>query len=95
MKGTVLNKLHPELDTIVHDFISNRLLEGAEYRYRHKPYKVERDKKCCEVVIPFEFSIKRFYRKPVNYYHFHHFQHHMMHQHMIHHAPPTRGPGGF
>lgn len=100
IESTVLNKIHPELNELVDKFISSRLLVGAEYRYRFKPYKRDKVKRYCEVVIPFEFNVNRFYRRPVNYNHFNHWYFHnqMMHQQMINnYKPPVppRMPRGF
>lgn len=66
----VLNSIHPELDKITHIFVHKYLLPGAKDRFRFKPYRFEKKKSHCEVVIPIEFIINRFYHPPVNYYHF-------------------------
>ena len=84
IEGSALNKIHPELDKLVNKFISSRLLVGAEYRHKFKPFKKDKVKHYCEVVIPFEFSINRFYRQPVNYNHFQHWHmNQVMHQQMM------------
>ncbi len=61
-------------------------------------YKKGREKLYCEVVIPFEFSIIRFYREPANYYHYdnmlwqQHYNQQMIQQHM---QSIPRTTGGF
>jgi hypothetical protein len=67
---TVLNNIHPEIDMLVDNFIKSRFLPGALYPFKFKPYYINKTKQCIEVVIPLEFSINRFYRKPVNYNNF-------------------------
>jgi len=93
---SVLNSIHPEIDKLVNNFINSRLLPKAEYRYKFKPYKKDKTKQFCEVVIPIEFSINRFYRQPVNYNHFHH-MHWQMHQQqmMMNNFKPPTMPTGF
>jgi hypothetical protein len=92
LESSVLNELHPELDSIVNKFISSRLSISAENRYKFKPYKKDKEKMYCEVVIPFEFNINRFYRRPVSYNHFNHWYFHdqiMQQQMMNNFRPPT------
>ncbi len=93
LESEVLNKIHPELDDIMNVFVKNQLKPGG---YKFKPYKQGKEKKYCEVVIPFEFSINRFYRKPVNYYYFNHWQlqNQMMQQQMMNNYIRNM-PGGF
>jgi len=104
-EGTVveyrlLNQLHPQLDRLVERFAKERLAEGAYRRFRFKPIKINKEKKHFEFVVPFEFSINRTYRKPVNYNHFQNFHHmhlqqfrmqqhqHFMNQQMRSYQPP-------
>lgn len=65
--SSILNKIHPEIDKLVDDFIKSRFNPDALYPYKFKPYYFNKTKQCIEVVIPIEFSINRFYREPVNY----------------------------
>jgi hypothetical protein len=58
----ILNKIHPGIDKLVNDFIKSL------YGYKFKVYQVNKTKQFCEVVIPVEFSINRFYRTPATYY---------------------------
>ncbi len=65
---SILNKLYPALDKLIEAFIKAHLGPKAVIKNKFKPYKKGKKKVYCEVVIPFEFGINRFYRKPVNYY---------------------------
>ena len=91
LESTVLNHIHPELDSLVDNFIKSKLLKGAKYRYIFKPYKKDKEKRFCEFVIPFEFSIYRFYRKPEHYNNFY-FQNWMMQQQMMNNFGPSVHP---
>lgn len=100
VESTILNKIHPDLDNLVTIFINTKILEGAEFRYSFKSYKVNKKKYYYEIVVPFEFSISRYYRRPVNYNHFYNdfFHRQMMNNHferMNNFKPsiPTRMPG--
>jgi len=87
---TVLNKIHPQLDKLVDEFATSKLLAGATPRVKLKPYKKNREKKYLEVVIPIELGVNRFYRKPANYYFHDHFfwqQHQMMMQQQFNTVP--------
>lgn len=66
-EARILNSIHPDYDKLIDAFINTRLLVGAIKRYKFKPYKIDKEKRFYEVVVPFEFSINRLYRKPVNY----------------------------
>lgn len=88
----ILNHIHPEIDKLVDGFIKTRLLPEAEYIYKFKPYKVDKIEQFCEVVIPFEFSINRFYRQPVNYNQFNNM--YWIHQQQMMNMIP-RIPSGF
>ena len=90
----ILNHIHPEIDKLIDEFIKTRLLPEAEYRYKFKPYIVGKVKQYCEVVIPIEFSINRFYRQPVNYNQFNNL-YWMQQQQMLNMRPPPRMPSGF
>lgn len=65
---SILNKLHPKLNKLIEAFIKSHLSPKAVIRNKFKPYKKGKKKVFCEVVIPFEFEINRFYRKPLNYH---------------------------
>jgi hypothetical protein len=67
VNSTILNVIHPEIDTLISDFITSRFIPGALYPFKFKPYNLNKTKQCIEVVIPIEFSVNRFYREPVNY----------------------------
>ncbi|MCK4677910.1 MAG: hypothetical protein KAT48_07245 [Bacteroidales bacterium] len=93
---SVLNGIHPELDRLVKSFINSRLVQNAEFQHKFKPLKKNKTKQFCEIVIPFEFSINRFYRQPVNYNNFHHMHWQMHQQHMMNNStPPLSMPSGF
>ena len=63
----------------------NVKLEKDDWGFKHE-VKKGKVKKYCEVVIPFEFSINRFYRKPANYYHYrYHYHWHIHNQMRFHH----------
>ena len=94
----ILNHIHPEIDKLIDEFIKTRLLPEAEYRYKFKPYIVGKVKQYCEVVIPIEFSINRFYRQPVNYNQFNNMYWMQQQQQMLNMRPPPpppRMPSGF
>ncbi len=74
IEASALNKIHPEIDKLMEGFISHKLLEGADFRHKFKPYKKGKKKQYCELVIPFEFIINKFYREPAYYNHFYFFQ---------------------
>lgn len=82
-----LNTLHPEIDSLLNDFFSKDVLKTSRYGVRLKPYKINKTKEYCEFVVPFQFGINRFYRKPLtyDYNHFHmmHMQHMQMNQQAI------------
>ncbi len=80
IKASALNKVHPEIDKLMEGFISRKMLEGADFRHKFKPYKKGKIKQYYELVIPFEFSINKFYRESVYYNHFDFF--HQMNQQM-------------
>lgn len=98
-KGNVLDVnrvsgIHPELDKLVDIFVKSYFSPKTEFPIKLKPYKFRRKKYACEVLIPFEFGINRFYRPPAMYhYHFHH--HMYMHNQMIHHMQPPSVPVRF
>ena len=66
----ILNELHPQLNMMVANFYNFHLGPYAQHRFKFKPYKIDKEKISFEVVIPFEFGINRFYRKPTNYYYY-------------------------
>lgn len=78
----VLNKLHPDIDSLIADFLSQNLHSNLPDQYRFKPYRNGKRKVACEVLIPISFDINRFYKKPISYYRTHH--------HPVHHpVTPT------
>ena len=85
-KCKLLNELHPELDKLVSDFFIGDATTAAYSNHKFKPYKVDRKKRFCEVIIPVEFGINKFYRKPAQYYHHNNtfwMQHQQWHQQTI------------
>jgi len=98
LKYNILNKLHPQLDSLVEQFIKIKLSPTGASPLQLKAYKKGKLKRSCEILIPFEFSINRFYREPVNYSHFYQ-NHWQIHQHMInnnmmmHHSAPSMRMG--
>jgi hypothetical protein len=98
-KSTILNKLHPELDVIVNDFVKEYLSPGGDESHRFKPLRKDGVKESFEFVIPIAFGINKFYRAPIYYNHFFNMNMHMMHNmnHMNNIVlPPTpRFPVGF
>ena len=89
----VLNKLHPEIDVLVEKFCKEMLHPTNITTF--KSYKKGKTKFFSEVIIPIDFNINRFYRRPVNYYHNHwmHQQWHM--QQMPKFNIPTSSFSGF
>ena len=82
-KYQFLNKLHPQLDSLVEQFVISKLLPTDKAPIQLKTYRINGNAKPCEILIPFEFSINRFYRKPVNYMQFnqpYYNIHHQIHQ---------------
>ena len=71
IESKLLNSLHPQIDALVKKFINGKLPTPIFDLNRFKSYKRNKKKQFCEFVLPFEFGIDRFYRKPVNFYHFH------------------------
>lgn len=71
----ILNKIHPQLDSMVHEFLLGDESIPNMTLNKFKPYKHNKKKQFCEFILPFEFSILRFYRKPTRYYYFNHFNH--------------------
>lgn len=73
----ILNKIHPQLDSMIHEFLLGDESIPNMTLNKFKPYKHNKKKQFCEFILPFEFSILRFYRKPTRYYfnHFNHFNH--------------------
>jgi hypothetical protein len=55
VNSTILNVIHPEIDTLISDFITSRFIPGALYPFKFKPYNLNKTKQCIEVVIPIEF----------------------------------------
>ncbi len=71
IKAKQLNKLHPEIDNLLHDFFRREVLKTSQYALKLRPYKINKVKQYCEFVVPFQFGINRFYREPALYYHNH------------------------
>ena len=80
-------------DKLVLEFVSERLMEGGKFFYKTGVFKKDKISRYCEVVIPINFNTVRFYRQPVDTYHFHQMQMHnqqmMMQQNMSHIKPPS------
>lgn len=96
LESSILNKLHPDYDKLVESFIKDKIFIKAEYRYKLSPYKKAKVKRTSEVVIPFIFSVERFYRRSV-YYHQNDAMWHMLHN-PVHHQNvplPKSIPGAF
>lgn len=91
----MLNSIHPELDKLVNDFYYLKFKAVDKPHLRFKPFKKYNKRHYCEVVIPFEFRINRFYRKP-SYFHYDPFWH-QNHYNMMNNMRPTipRFPAGF
>ena len=87
----ILNTIHPQIDALLLEFLKLKLGKDSSYRYRlkFKPYKLNEEKHLYEVVIPYNFSVKRFYRKPKNYYY------HPMQQNPNGMTPPNITPPAF
>ncbi|WP_300596819.1 hypothetical protein [Niabella sp.] len=64
--GKILNSIHPEIDSLANGFIRKYLFSG--YKLVTNVKNKKRTAFFIETVIPFEFGINRFYRKPVRYY---------------------------
>lgn len=101
IKATVLNKIHPQIDDFITNFIRVKFEEGVAFRYRFKT-NVKRPKRLYETIIPISFSNNRFYRAPVSYNHFYFhdfmFQQQMWQQQNINNSIksiPSRGRIGF
>lgn len=94
-QSVILNGIHPEIDKLVTSFVKSTLSSEGFYQHRFKPFKSNKTKQFCEFVIPIEFSINRFYKQPVNYNYFNHFNQMQMQQQMIRNHTPTRIPSGF
>lgn len=62
ISAEILNELHPELNGLIDEFINE-----IKPSFKFDPYVKDKEKKFCEVVIPFEFSINKFYRLPMHY----------------------------
>lgn len=93
----ILNPTHPALDSLINDFLETRFLGGLKHRFiRFKKFKNKKVNRYFELVIPIEFNINRFYRQPVNYFYYNHFDHFNMHN-SIHTIPPPSFtmPSGF
>lgn len=99
IKSEILNKLHPELDKTISDFVEEYLSPSGDESHRFKPLRINGKKECVEFVIPFEFSVNRFYRNSVQFNYYHNMNWFMMHN--IHNMnnlalPPTpKIPIGF
>lgn len=91
-KLEVHNSLLPDLDSKITSWAAYNL-GNKTYGMKFKPYRVNGEKVYAEFVIPLQFSVSKFYRKPANYYYdwgWHNmmFQQQMMMQPMNLPAPP-------
>ena len=90
------NNLHGKLDSDIESW-TKKDLEGSE-SLKFKPYKVDKKKVYAEFMVPIQFSIHKFYRKPSNYYYDWHFHQMMFQQQMMQPMnlpPPPPMPSGF
>lgn len=62
-----LNSIHPELDKLVQNFLITELFNVRKKPFKFKLPKEFKPESSVELVIPFEFSIHRFYRKNLHY----------------------------
>jgi len=75
VKKKLLSRQHPEIDECVLDFLRSGFPTSTMAKANFKAYKHNKRKQFCEFVLPLDFSIIRFYRQPVNYNHFNHWNH--------------------
>lgn len=66
IKSELLNRLHPQIDNLIENFLSENLLVGAESRFRFVPFKKNKSKRYCEVTVPFKFSTNRIFYPKMN-----------------------------
>ena len=94
----LLNSIHPQIDSMVREFLlgenaTSLNIENFRANQRvfnkFKVYKYNKTKQFCEFVLPFDFSIVRFYRQPFNY---NHFFNHMNHFHQLNSGPKFTPP---
>ena len=90
---TLYNPVHPELDEMMTAWAKRHLV--GPYATKLKPYKVEDKKVHSELIIPIQFSINKFYRRPSSYYHDWGFQHMMFQQQMMMQPVNISPPPGF
>ncbi|UII31198.1 hypothetical protein LVD17_23175 [Fulvivirga ulvae] len=90
----VLNNVHPDLDSLLNQFLESSVSKNAQYRFKFRPYKIGKSVQTYEVVVPYTFGIIRFYRPPNNYYYDWHL-HHMMRQQQMAPINPPAMPGRF
>jgi hypothetical protein len=69
VKGKAINSIHPVIDNLVDNFIRFKL-RSKDFPYKFKPYTIGKTKQFCELVLPIDFTIYRYYRQPINYYYF-------------------------
>ena len=65
----VLNKLHPELDKMLSVFLAKHYTFTDRRKLKFKPLKMDGEKVPAEFVIPFTFSLDRYYRNPNDFNH--------------------------
>lgn len=93
----ILNSINGQLDLTVKSFVLNRVYRKDELGHKFKPFKIHRKKHFCEVVIPFEFDIVRYYRalaynnQNLNF-HNQMMMQQMMHQNNLDHINPPSFP---
>lgn len=66
--GSILNEIHPELDDLVKKFIKYKFLPESGFNYKFRPFKINKKKVFCEIIIPFDFSILRYYKEPSKFH---------------------------
>ncbi|WP_018629855.1 hypothetical protein [Niabella aurantiaca] len=64
--GKILNSIHPEIDRLANEFVSEYLFSG--YRLITNIKNKKQSAFFIETIISFEFGINRFYKKPVRHY---------------------------
>ena len=77
-----LNTLHPEIDVLINDFLKYEVVMNSRLSPKLRPYKINKKKRFCTFVIPFQFSTNRFYRRAIDYSNYHYWNH--MHHHQMH-----------
>jgi hypothetical protein len=72
INGSLLTKLHPDIDSQINDFI-NEVLVNKDASFRFSSFKSEKEKKHAELIIPVEVVFERIFRNSYMYYNPMHF----------------------